>query len=293
MIKRLLITGATGQFGQAAINSMLKKNYPANAIAALVRDENKAADLKAKGIDIRIGDYNDVASLTKAFRGIDSVLFVSASDVAQRTQQHENVIKALNASAVKQVVYTSFTRDEKAGPSAIDFVTDAHIKTEQWLKDSGKTYTFLRNNLYMDFVPVFIGEKVLETGVYFPAGSGKSAAATREEMAEAAANVLLSDEHANKVYNISNTEAWSFGEVAETLSSITGKQVNYYSPSQQEYKETLSNAGVPAEYVGMFAAFGEAVKQNEFNKTSNGLELLLGRKPTSLKTYFQLVYGKK
>jgi NAD(P)H dehydrogenase (quinone) len=189
-MKNILITGATGQFGSTAINILLTKNYPPSSINAMVRDKTKATDLQAKGINVHIGDYNDVESLTAAFKGIDIVLFVSASDVAQRTQQHENVMKAIRASDVKHVVYTSFVKKENSGPSAIAFVTDAHINTEHWLIESGKKYTFLRNNLYMDFVPVFIGEKALGTGVYFPAANGKTAAATREDMAEAAANVL-------------------------------------------------------------------------------------------------------
>ncbi len=289
-VKKILVTGATGQFGSATINSLLEKGHPVTSIAALVRDEQKAAELKSKGIEIRIGDYDDVPSLEKAFAGIDTVLFVSASDVEKRVAQHENVVKALSASSVKHVVYTSFVRDENAGPSAIDFVTEAHVKTEQWLKESGITWTFLRNNLYMDFVPVFIGDNVLESGVYFPAGTGKAAVATREDMAEAAANVLLTEGHENKIYNLSNTEAWSFEEVAETLANVTGKSVNYYSPSQQEYRQTLSGAGVPEGYVGMFAAFGEAVKQEEFDTISTDLENLLGRKPLSLEQYFQGVY---
>lgn len=290
-VKKILVTGATGQFGSNTIHSLLEKGHPANSIAALVRDEQKAAELKAKGIEIRIGDYDDVPSLEKAFAGIDTILFVSASDVEKRAQQHENVIKALSTSNVKHVVYTSFVRDENAGTSAIDFVTEAHVKTEQWLKESGIAWTFLRNNLYMDFVPVFIGEKVLETGVYFPAGTGKAAVATREDMAEAAANVLLTEGHENKAYNLSNTEAWSFEEVAETLATLTGKSVNYYSPSQQEYRQALSDAGVPEGYVGMFAAFGEAVKREEFDTTSKDLENLLGRKPLSLEQYFQGIYA--
>ncbi len=292
-MKKLLVTGATGHFGQAAIDALLKKGYPVNQVAALVRDESKAGSLKEKGVELRKGDYNDVASLTEAFTGIDAVLFVSASDVATRVPQHENVLKALSRSNVKQVVYTSFNRDEHSAPSAIDYVTDAHLITEKGLKESGKTYTFLRNNLYMDFIPVFIGEKVLETGVYYPAGDGKLAVALRAEMAEAAANVLLSDGHENKAYNLSNTEAWSFAEVAQMISQASGKDVSYYSPSQEEYKATLTAAGVPGIYVDMFAAFGEAAKQNEFNIPGNDLATLLGRKPTSLNAYLKTIFGKQ
>jgi len=291
-MKSLLITGATGKFGSAVVNFLINKKYSASLIHALVRDENRATDLKTKGVNIHVGDYNNAESLTTALKRIDTVLFVSA-DIAHRTQQHENVMKAINASDVKHVVYTSFVNKQNSGPSAIAFLTDAHVKTEQWLKESGKKYTILRNSLYMDYVPVYIGEKVLETGVYFPAREGKTAAGKREDMAEVAANIVISpDEHANNSYNISGNTAFTFAEVAETISVITGKPLSYYSPSQEEYKQTLADAGVPEGYIGMFAAFGEAVKRNEFDTSGTDLETLLGRKPVSLKAFFQKVYGK-
>jgi NAD(P)H dehydrogenase (quinone) len=290
---KILITGATGNFGKAAINFLLKKNIPAVNIVAFIRNESKAEDLKAADVEIRIGDYTNIPSMIEAFKGIDKVLFISASDIAERTKHHENVMTAIKASDVKYIVYTSFIRDEIAKDSPIGFLTDAHIKTEQWLKESGKKYTLLRNNLYLDYVPVYIGEKVLETGVYFPAGEGRGAYALRDDMAEAAANVLISNGHENMAYNISNSVTYSFGDVAEVLTAITGKTVKYISPSQEEYEQTLTKAGIPVDYIGMFAAFAESIKLGEFNKPGNDLENLLGRKPISLKTYFQSIYGSK
>ena len=34
-------------------------------------------NLKAKGVEVRLGDFADKASLVKAFQGIDRLLFVS------------------------------------------------------------------------------------------------------------------------------------------------------------------------------------------------------------------------
>jgi len=202
-------------------------------------------------------------------------------------------MKAINASDVKHVVYTSFVNKENSEPSPVAFLTDAHVKTELWLKESGKKYTILRNNLYLEYVPVYIGEKVLETGVFFPAGEGKTAGATREEMAEVAANVLISpDKHENRAYNISNNESFTYAEVAETIASVSGKPVSYYSPSQEEYKQMLAGAGVPEGFITLLAAFGEAIKRNEFDTPGTDLETLLGKKPVSLKAFFQKVYGK-
>ena len=85
----ILITGATGHFGKATIDHLLKKGISAHTIAALVRDEAKATELKAKGIQIRLGDYNNYASLQSAFAGIDKLLLVSSSDLQDRLKQRK------------------------------------------------------------------------------------------------------------------------------------------------------------------------------------------------------------
>jgi NAD(P)H dehydrogenase (quinone) len=291
-MKKILITGATGQFGKTTINVLLEKGINANQISALVRDENKATDLKSKGVHIVKGDYDDYASLTAGFKGIDTLLFVSGSDVMKRLPQHENVIKAAKEAGVKHVVYTSFERKNETESSPIWVVAEAHLKTETLLKESGLTCTLLRNNLYMDMVPLFIGDKILETGaIYLPAGVGKASVALRSEMAEAAAVVLSSAGHENKTYRFSNTEAYSYDDAAKYISQITGKEIKYLSPSVEEYMQTLSGAGVPAEYIGIFAGFAAAQAQGDLDVVSTDLENLLGRKPTSLKTFLEKVYS--
>ena len=97
-MSKILVTGATGHFGTATIKFLLNKGVPAANLAALVRNEAKAGDLRTRGVDIRIGNYNDISSLIEAFKGIEKVLFVSASDIAERTKQHENVLDALKSS---------------------------------------------------------------------------------------------------------------------------------------------------------------------------------------------------
>lgn len=291
---KILVTGATGQFGKATIDYLLKKGYPASSIAALVRDENKAAALQSSGVEIRNGDYEDYASLVKAFTGIDKLLLVSSNDLNNRSAQQANAVKAAREGGVKYILYTSFVRKDETDTSPIAFVAQSHIATEKLIRESGLAYTIFRNNLYLDFVPVFIGEKVLETGVYWPAGNTPGAYALREEMAEAAANVLAESGHDNKEYNISNSSAWDFNQVAETISLASGHKIGYTSPSQAEYKAVLTQAGVPEHYIAMFAGFAEAIRLGEFDSATNSdLEKLLGRKPTSLPDYLTSVYGKK
>jgi NAD(P)H dehydrogenase (quinone) len=286
----ILITGATGHFGTATINFLLKKGVSPATISGLVRNPDKAAGLKEKGINIKTGDYNEYASLVNAFKNVNQLLLVSGNDITRRKEQQASAVKAAKEAGVKHILYTSFERKSESVDSPIAPIAQSHLATEKFIIESGIPYTILRNNLYMDYVPMFLGEKVLETGVFWPAGNGKLAAVTREDMAEAAANVLTGSGHENKSYHISAPENFSLGDVATILSEVSGKAVPYLDPLAEDYKKALQQAGVPAEYIGVFAGFAEATKQGEFDATSTDLEKLLGRKPLAINEFLQSVY---
>ena len=285
----ILVTGATGHLGKAVINFLLQKGISADKIIALVRDEAKAADLEEKGVILRKGDYHDNASLAPAFKGVEKLLLVSSGDFNDRSQQHINVVNAAKEAGVKHILYTSIQGREDR-PSVIPFVVQSHLDTEVAIKKSGIVYTILRNSIYADMLPMFLGPKVTETGVFIPAGVGKTPFATRLDMAEAAAVVLTTSGHENKIYPIASSTAYSFADIASTLSELAGKTIPYIDADPVQYKEALAQAGVPQEYISVMGGFAEAFKQDEFNAASNDLEKLIGRKPASLKEFLQTAY---
>jgi NAD(P)H dehydrogenase (quinone) len=291
----ILVTGATGQFGSNAIDHLLKKGAKPSEISALVRDVEKAKSLKDKGIELTVGDYNNHDSLTNAFRGVDKLLLVSSNDkqaIENRTSQHINVINAAKNAQVKHIIYTSFVRKPHFEDSAIAAFQNSHVQTEEALKKSGINYTILQNGIYLEMIPVFAGDKVAETGtILFPAQAGKASFVLREELAEAAAHVLLTKSHENKVYQLTNTESVSFDEIANALSISLAKEIIYNSPSVDEFEALLRKFGVPDLYIGMFSMWGLALAQGTMDVEDNTLQMFLGKKPTSIMQFINRVYG--
>ncbi len=290
----ILVTGATGQFGNTTIDFLLAKGVSANQILALVRNRASADSLESKGVGIAIGDYDNYDSLVEAFKGVERLLFISGNDISKRLSQHENVIKAAEEAGAKHVVYTSFQRKDETEASPLWMVAQSHIQTEKWLKGSGMEYTILKNNLYMDFLPGFIGENVLETGtIYVPAESGRVSSVLRSEMAEAAATILTTEGHAGKEYDFANLEAVSYQEIAQIIAEVTGKEIAYISPSASEYENTLTSFGLPAEVIGIFSSFAVAQAKGELDVVSTDLVELLGRKPMSVRSFLSALYLPK
>ncbi len=290
----ILVTGATGHFGNAAVNFLLEKGIKATEILALVRNEQSANELYKKGVGVKVADYDNYASLLDAFKGVKKLLFISGSDITKRLSQHQNVVNAAKESGVNHLIYTSFQRKNETEESPLWIVAQSHIQTEKWIKESGIDYTILRNNLYMDFLPGFIGENVLDNKVIFvPAENGKVSPVLRSEMAEAAAVILATTGHEGKEYEFTNTVAESYFEIAKTISDVSGKAINYISPSAEDYAKTLTGCGVPAEVVGIFSSFAIAQAQGELDKEGTDLEKLLQRKPISVKDFLINLYASK
>lgn len=285
----ILVTGATGQLGGIVVENLLK-NTAANEIAVLVRDENKAADLKAKGVEIRVGTYFDEASLAKALQGIDKLLLISSNDFNDRIGQHKNVVDAAKNAGVKHIFYTGVTMKDIETSPLKPLLAD-HYQTEDYIKASGLTYTFLQNSLYFEVVPMFVGAGVLETGIFFPAGEGKVAFAARQDLGEATATILSSEGHENKTYNLTGSEAYSFADIAAELSALTGKTVAYTSPEPAAFEGMLKQFGLPEGIVVMSVLFAAGIKNNDFSSPSGTLEQFLGRKTTDLKTFLHATYA--
>jgi NAD(P)H dehydrogenase (quinone) len=279
----ILVTAATGHLGTATIDSLLKKNVPASQIAGLVRDDKKASALSAKGITLRKGDYHDAASLEQAFKGIDTLVFISSGDMHDRVSQHRNVVNAAKASGVKHIIYTSVL---KASATLKFTVGIDHYHTETFLKESGIPYTFFRNTFYIEVLPMLFGG-ALESGQwYYAAGNAKVNLAARTDMAEGIANVAIAPaQHANKIYEIAGNQSYTFPEIAGVMSKAVGKTVSYIPVPVEALKEGMKQAGVPEAYIPMFASIAEAISAGELDIKDNTLEKLLQRKPVTLEEY--------
>ena len=288
----ILITGATGGLGNATINSLLEI-LPSEQIAALVRDKQKATLLIEKGIDIRIGDYDSYESLVKAFSGIDKLLLVSAPALSDlRYKRESNVINAAKEAGVKHIFYTGI-QHRKDRQYIMPMVTEISILIEQMFKESGMYYTVIENTIYAEAVPLYIGnniDQIIEHGVIFN-GNGSISYASRADLGEGIAKILTSENHENKKYTLSNTQSWSFSDIASILSVITEKEIVYRNVGRKDYinhKVTVEH--YPSFVAEFFADWGDAATNGEFEETDPMLEKLLGRKPQKLNEFLRNIY---
>lgn len=279
----ILVTGANGHLGSQVIEHLLDQDLSAD-LAGLVRSEEKGAELKEKGVEVRLGDYRDEDFLGKALKGVDILLLVSSSSLEGRVEQHENVIQAAREEGVEQLFYTSMVKADKR----VSSLAEDHADTEEILKDSGLPYTIYRHTFYTEFLPLFMGNALDDGQWSFPSDGEKVNLAFRSEMAEALAHGVANPEpHKNKVYEITSSNAYTLEEMTEFLNEFSGKEITYTDVSVQDFRETLENIGLPQEQIEMSVVTATTFVNGGLNYTYNDLEHLLGRKPTGVKAFIQ------
>lgn len=284
-MNKILVTGATGALGRLTVEELLKRTDARNVVA-LARDPSKAADLAALGVDVRQGDYFDKQSLLAACQNVDKILLVSAVAFTDRLTQQLNVISAAVETGVKHIVYTSIQRKEDSA-FEISMVTEADIETERALKESGLTYTILRNGLYLDVLPFMLGEDVIQNGVFMTEGEGKAPVVSRADLAAANAVVLTEHGHENRTYTLGASEGFSFKDLSLALSELSGKAVKFHGISAAELSKRYVSRGLPAPVADFLTEWSVAVSSGEFGVVTGELERLIGRKPLNYRDFFK------
>jgi len=273
----IVVTGASGQLGRLVIEQLLAR-VPAAQIVAAVRSPAKAADLAARGVQVREADYARPATLATAFAGARKLLLISSSEVGQRVPQHRAVIEAAKAAGVGLVAYTSILR----APTSPLGLAPEHRETEALLAASGLPHVLLRNGWYhenyLGAVPV-----ALQHGVVIGAsGAGRVASAARADYAAAAAAVLLKDDQAGRVYELAGDTAWTGADLAATIARLSGKPVDWRNLSEADYQGALVGAGLPEPFAALLAQCDAAAADGALIDGGHQLSALIGRPTTPL-----------
>ncbi|MCM3887369.1 SDR family oxidoreductase [Frankia sp. R82] len=274
----IVVTAATGQLGRLVVDELLTR-AAADRVVAVARNERKAARIAAKGVEVRIADYGKPETLKNVFGVCDVALLISGTEFGQRTAQHRNVIDAAKATGVARLTYTSVLGGLIEG--GYKEAAEQHKPTEQAIVESGLTYTLLRNGWYTENYTAQIPGQ-LKHGVVGAAGEGKIGSATRADFAAAAAVVLTSGGHENKIYELSGDSAWSFAEYAAELSLQSGTEIAYRDVPVETLAAVFSRAGIPAEQAYNYAEIDLGIKRGLLQGGSGELSRLIGRPTTPL-----------
>jgi NAD(P)H dehydrogenase (quinone) len=275
----IAITGAAGQLGRLTAQLVLDR-APAGEVVLVTRRPDAIADLADAGATVRHGDFDDPSSLAGTFDGCERVLLISTDVLGNRVAQHSAAIDAAAASGVGHVLYTS---GEKAGGPLPLVVAYEHGATEQAIRDRGLRCTALRNGLYAEFQVGAAARAFASGRLVHNNGDGRTAYVSREDCAAAAAAVLTTDGHEDRVYAITGPELVSQVDLAALVAEITGRPVEAIAIDDDAAAQALVDVGLPPEMARAYASFGTAIREGVLNTVSTAVHDLTGREPRSLR----------
>lgn len=271
MVNELVaVTGATGEMGGRVARRLGQRGARQRLI---VRDVARAPQIPGADVAQAPGGYIDHAGMARALTDAGVLFLVPAAESPNRIKEHSTAVDAAVDAGVERVVYLSFV-----GASADNTFTLGrhHWATEQHIRASGLRWTFVRMNLYMDFIPHFAGQDGVIRG---PAGDGRLAAVLRDDLADAVVAVLTSDGHDGAIYEITGPSAFSLAEIAELLGA------RYIEESEEEAYASRAGYGAPDWEVEGWVTSYLAIRNGELERVSGDLRRLTGRDGTSLREF--------
>jgi NAD(P)H dehydrogenase (quinone) len=272
----IAITGASGQLARLTTEALLEQVDPGELIL-VTRTPEALAELAARGVDVRAGDFSAPETLPAAFAGAEKLLLISAAIIGERVPHHFAAIDAAVAAGVRFIAYTSIVNPSDSNPGA---AAADHRATEERVRVSGAAWTFLRNSIYAE-MQVAPGAAALATGTLLSnAGDGRTAYVARADCAAVAAAVLTSDGHEGKAYDVTGPEPLSARDLAALYSEIGGKPVEAVLIDDDAWVAAMvEHAGLPEPLARQLATFGIAARHGYAEPVSSAVEDLTGRPP--------------
>lgn len=274
---KIAVTGVTGNLG-GMVSGLCKKN--GIEVRNLARNVEKAEKIGFS--NVFKSSYDKSEDTVKSLEGIEVLFMVSGSENPNRIQQHKDFIDVAKIAGVSHIIYLSFYNASK---NSIFTLGRDHYATEEYIKENGFKYTFLRDNFYVDFFVDLCREYSEIKG---PAGNGKVSAVVRSDVSEVVAKILENPgKWGNQTLNMTGPEELSMTEIVKTVSEYFGKEIKYIEETVEEaYESRKIWKAEQWEYDSWVSTY-TAIAENEQSGISNDIEKVLGRKATSLVEYLE------
>jgi NAD(P)H dehydrogenase (quinone) len=274
-MNEVAITGASGELGRRVAQRLAARGQPQRLV---VRDASRAPLLDGARI-VTASGYDDMAGLRAALDGIETLLLVSASEHPRRVDQHIAAVDAAVAAGVTRIVYTSFLG--AASDATFTFARD-HFHTEEHIRASRVGHVFLRNSIYLDFIPEFVGSDGVIRG---PAGDGRLAPVARDDVADVAAVVLTDSTHDGTSLDLTGPRGLTLAEAADALSAVLGQPIRYHAETLEEAYRSRSAFGVAEfELTGWVTSYA-TIAAGELDLVTDTVARIAGHEPLGLAQY--------
>jgi NAD(P)H dehydrogenase (quinone) len=270
------VSGASGHLGGSVVSELLQRSG-GHEIVAITRTPETVSE-PAQG---RFGDYDRPDSLATAYAGLDRLLIITTVDPVPGKRGAQNVaaIDAAVRAGVKHIVLMSAvgTRQEEEPERGASY-----WRGEQHLIATAPAWTILRMNFYAEAF-VQLARAALGQGVLNGLAENRAAFVARDDVAAAAAGILIGDGHAGAIYNATGPARLSGAERAALVAEIAGRPLAFQIITEEQLHAGLTQAGLPPGAVNTVVSIQASFAAGDFDILTGDVERLSGRPPKPLR----------
>jgi uncharacterized protein YbjT (DUF2867 family) len=270
------VTGPTGNVGAEVVRHLRAAGAP---VRALSRDPDEARRRLGGGGDHVRLVFGDAATYPEAFRGVEALFLMRPPQIADVDRRIHPAIDAARVAGVRRIAFLSLQGVER-NPLV------PHHRIERHLQRAGVPATYLRPSFFMQNLSTTHRDEIRSEGALFvPAGRGRTSFVDARDVAEVAAKVLLEPGHEGRAYELTGREAPTYDEVAALMTEVLGRSIAYADPSPWVFWRRLRQQRVPAPFVLVMLGLYTVARFGLAGRLTPDLERLLGRPPTTLRTF--------
>ncbi len=271
----ILITGASGNVGREVLRQIAGTGWK---IRAAYQSAGKAKSAPV-GVESALVDFNQPETLRAALEGVDRV-FLVGPPAETLTKLERKAADQIQQAGVPRLVKLS-----AMGTRAATFPR-MHAESEDYIKQLGLGYTFLRPNGFMQNLGIYSGGTIKEQGVFYGCqGDGRVSQIDLRDVAAVAVKVLTEDQHLGKTYTLTGPEALSNARIAEIVSASLGREIRYVDLTPEQFAQAMLGAGTPEWSVNALLTLNQLYREGGASSVTQDVEQILGRKATSFELF--------
>lgn len=281
----ILVSGATGRTGGAAIDELLKMGK--NVRAYVRSDGEKAAALRKRGVDIAVGDFTDIDDIRAALDGVSSAYFLHpiAPGIIGAAAYFAQAAKEAGVKAIVNMSQIS-ARRESASHAAQD-----HWVSERVFDWSGVATTHLRPTFFAEWLiyPHFAKEIWAKKKIEFPFEDGRHAPISSADQGRVIAHLLAKPAgHEGKIYTLHGPVEMNHTEIAAAMSAVLGAKIDYAPTSIEEFKEKMEKVyKFPPFLAQHLVEVAQNYREGIFAGTNDVVERITGTPALSVPAFIE------
>jgi len=282
-MKRILITGATGNIGHEVVHYLNELNFDSEIWAAVRNIEKAKKTFKNyPNLLFRQFDFESESTYSLAFKQIDILFLLRPPHISDVEKIFRPLLNSAKENGINKVVFLSVQGAEKSK-------LIPHNKIERLIPELHFEYIFIRPSYFMqNLTTTLLPEILTKRSITLPSGKAKFNWIDVKNISEVTANLILKfDHYQNQAYEITGTENKNFGDVADLITDITGDRIIFNSINPIRFYFRKKNEGFEGAFALVMTILHFLPRLHAEPIISDNYQKLTGKKSTTLREFIK------